>query len=108
MDRNKAVYKLKNFGPVYYLNLDEQPERKEYMESQFDYWEVKDYTRISAYDGREDDLSDILKGRYPDGMSGGEVGCTTSHLKALKHFLENSDSKYAIIMEDDCSLDLVH
>ena len=108
MDRNKSIFKLKNFGPVYYLNLDGQPERKEYMESQCDYGEVKDYTRISAYDGREDDLSDILKGRYPDGMSGGEVGCTTSHLKALKHFLENSDSKYAIIMEDDCSLDLVH
>jgi len=32
MDRNKSVYKLKNFGPVYYLNLDGQPERKEYME----------------------------------------------------------------------------
>ena len=41
MDRNKAVYKLKNFGPVYYLNLDEQPERKIYMEAQFKYWEIK-------------------------------------------------------------------
>ena len=36
------------------------------------YWEVENYTRISAYDGREDDLSDILKGKYPDGMSSGE------------------------------------
>ena len=43
------------------------------------YWEVKDYTRISAYDGREDDLGDILKGIYPDAMTSGEVGCTTSH-----------------------------
>ena len=41
MDRNKAAYKLKNFGPVYYLNLDEQPERKIYMEAQFKYWEVE-------------------------------------------------------------------
>jgi hypothetical protein len=32
MDRNKSVYKLKNFGPVYYLNLDGQPERMQYME----------------------------------------------------------------------------
>ncbi len=40
MDRNKAAYKLKNFGPVYYLNMDDQPERKIYMESQFKYWEV--------------------------------------------------------------------
>ena len=107
MDKNKSAYKLKNFGPVYYLNLDGQPERRAYMEQQFKYWEVDNYERISAYDGRDDDLGSILKGRYPALMSSGEVGCTTTHLKALKHYLETSDSPYAIIMEDDCSLDLV-
>ncbi len=107
MDKNKAAHKLKNFGPVYYLNLDGQPERKIYMEAQMKYWEIENYERISAYDGREDDLSDIIKGRYPDRMTSGEVGCTTSHLKAIKHYLETSDSPYAIMMEDDCSLDLV-
>ena len=106
-DRNKSTYKLKNIGPIYYLNLDGQPERREYMESQFKYWEIKNYTRISAYDGREDDLSDILTGRYPDMMTSGEIGCTTSHLKAIKHWMETSDSPYAIMMEDDCSMDLV-
>jgi len=107
MDKNKSAYKLKNFGPIYYLNLDGQPERKEYMESQFKHWEIENYERISAYDGREDDLSDILVGRYPEMMTSGEIGCTTSHLKAIKHYLKTSDSPYAIIMEDDCSLDLV-
>jgi hypothetical protein len=107
MDKNKSAYKLKNFGPIYYLNLDDQPERKEYMEDQFRYWEIDNYTRISAYDGRNDDLSDIIKGRYPQNMSSGEIGCTTSHLKALKHWLETSDSSYAIIMEDDVDLQTV-
>lgn len=107
MDKNKSVYKLKNFAPIYYLNLDDQPERKEYMESQFKYWEIQDYTRISAYDGRNDDLSHILKGRYPEMMSSGEIGCTTSHLKAIQHWYNTSDSPYAIIMEDDCKLDLI-
>jgi len=106
-DKNKSVHKLKNFGPVYYLNLDDHSERREYMEEQFKYWEITNYERISAYDGRDDDLSHILKGRYPDQMSGGEIGCTTSHLKAMKHFLETSDAPYAIMMEDDCDLDLV-
>ena len=106
-DKNKCVYKLQGFGPVYYINLDDQPERKEYMEDQFKYWGIEDYTRISAYDGREDDLGHILKGRYPDMMSSGEIGCTTSHLKAIKHWYETSDTPYSIIMEDDCSLDLV-
>ena len=78
-DKNKALYKLKGLPHIYYINLDEQPDRREYMENMFEYWGVENYTRISAYDGREDDLGDILKGRYPDNMSSGEVGCSTSH-----------------------------
>ena len=104
MDKNKSVHKLKGLPPIYYLNLDGQPDRAKYMEDQFKYWEIENYTRISAYDGREDDLSDIIKGRYPDNMSSGEVGCVTSHLKAIKHWMETSDSACALIMEDDCDI----
>jgi len=107
MDKNKSAYKLKNIGPIYYLNLDGQPERKQYMEDQFKYWGIENYERVSAYDGRDDDLSDIIKGRYPEIMTSGEIGCTTSHLKAIKHWYETSDSPYAIIMEDDVDLQLV-
>ena len=106
-DKNKSAYKLNNFGPLYCINLDGQPERWEYMQEQFKYWEIENYERISAYDGREDDLSGIIKGIYPTNMLTGEIGCTTSHLKALKHYLETSDSPYAIVMEDDCNLDVV-
>ena len=28
-DKNKSAFKLKGIGPIYYLNLDEQPERRE-------------------------------------------------------------------------------
>lgn len=106
MDRNKAVYKLKGIGPIYCINLDDQPERWNYMEEQFKYWEIENYTRVSAYDGRESDLGEIIKGRYPDMMSSSEIGCTTSHLKAIKQFYESGEP-YAIMMEDDCNLDLV-
>ena len=107
MDKNKAAYKLKGLPLIYYLNLDGQPERKQYMEDQFKYWEIENYERISAFDGRDDDLSDIIKGRYPENMTSGEIGCTTSHLKAIKHWYETSDSPYAIIMEDDVDLQIV-
>ena len=61
MDKNKSVYKLKKLPYIYYLNLDEQPERKKYMEDQFEYWEIKNYARISAYDGRDGrDLGECL------------------------------------------------
>ena len=79
MDKNKAAYKLKGIPPIYYINLDDQPERAQYMEEQFKYWGIENYTRISAHDGRGDnDLGYILKGKYPDMMTSGEVGCTTS------------------------------
>ena len=104
MDKNKSLFKLKNIGEIYYINLDEQPERKEYMEQQFDYWGIEKYTRISAYDGRDDDLSHIIKGRYPEDMSSGEIGCTTSHLKAIKHWYDTTDTPYAIFMEDDVDI----
>lgn len=105
MDKNKSVYKLNGLPPIYYINLDEQPERMKSVEEQFKYWEIKNYTRVSAYDGREDDLSDILKGRYPENMTSGEVGCTTSHLKAIKMFLE-TDAPCALIMEDDVDINI--
>ena len=107
MDKNKSSHKLKGLAPIYYLNLDGQPERKIYMEAQFKYWGIENYERISAYDGREDDLSDIIKGKYPEDMSSGEIGCTTSHLKAIKHWYDTTDTPYTIIMEDDVDLDVV-
>ena len=96
-DKNKSIHKLEGFGPVYCINLDDHVERWEYMQDQFDYWNIKDYTRISGYDGREDDLSDIITGRYPDNMLTGEVGCTTSHLKAMKEFLKETNKKFEML-----------
>ena len=97
MEKNKSLHKLKGLPPIFCINLDDKPDRWKYMEDQFKYWEIEDYTRVSAYDGRDDDLSDILKGRYPDRMTSGEVGCVTSHLKAMKMFLE-TDAPCALMM----------
>ena len=103
-DKNKAVYKLNNFGPLYYINLDGQPERDAAMQSMCKYWELNP-TRISAFDGRNDKLQHIIEGNYPDDITSGEVGCVTSHLKAIKHWYETTDTPYAIFAEDDVSFD---
>ena len=107
-DKNKAAFKLRGLPHIYWLNLDADVERREYMEDQFEYWQVKNHTRISGYDGREDDVSDQLKGRIPDMVSQGELGCCMSHLKAIKEFYDNSEDEYCIIAEDDISFELVH
>ena len=103
-DKNKAAFKLKNFGPLYYINLDGQPERDAAMQSMCKYWELNP-TRISAFDGRHGDLNHILEGSHDIGITPGEVGCVTSHLKAIKQWYETTDTPYAIFAEDDVSFD---
>jgi GR25 family glycosyltransferase involved in LPS biosynthesis len=105
MDKNKSVFKLNNLPSIYWLNLDSDTHRREYMEGQFDYWEIKNHLRISGYDGRDDDVSSYLKGRMPDNMTQNEVGCVLSHLKAIKHFYEETDDPYVLILEDDVSFE---
>lgn len=107
VDKNKSAYKLKGFPHVYWLNLDSDINRKEYMENQFKYWEIENHTRISGYDGRVEDVSDNIKGIFPENISQNELGCCLSHLKAIKHFYENSEDDYCLIVEDDVSFDTV-
>lgn len=106
LDKNKSAFKLKGIPKIYWINLDSDTHRREYMESQFRYWEIENHTRISGYDGRVDDVSCNLKGRIPDNVSQNELGCCMSHLKAIKTFYEETDDEYCLILEDDANLDI--
>ena len=39
--------RLRNFPHIYYVNLDNRTDRREYMEKQFEFWRL-DFTRISS------------------------------------------------------------
>jgi hypothetical protein len=106
MDKNKSVHKLKGLPSIYWLNLEADQHRRIYMEAQFKYWEIENHTRISGFDGRTDDVCEYLSGRAPDGITENELGCCMSHLKAIKHFYEETDEPYALIFEDDVVLDI--
>ena len=91
MDKNKSAYKLKvwvlSTVSIWMTRLNGGST-----------WRTSSNTgRLTTtlvcllYDGREDDLGHILKGTYPEQMSGGEIGCTTSHLKAIKQFYESGE-----------------
>ena len=108
MDKNKSAFKLKNLPHIYWLNLDADVERRKWMEDQFEYWEIENHTRIVGYDGREEDVSDNLKGLFPDQVTQNELGCCMTHLKAIKEFYENTDDPYCIIAEDDVNLNIAH
>lgn len=107
MDKNKSAYKLKGIPNIYWLNLDSDLDRRKYMEAQFQYWEIENHTRISGYDGRDDDVSVNIKGTFPENISQNELGCCLSHLKAIKHFYENTNDNYCLIVEDDVSFETV-
>ena len=106
LDKNKGAFKLKGMPHIYWINLDADTDRREYMENQFEYWEIENHTRIDGIDGREDDPAVYLKGKVPDDVTINELGCCLSHLKAIKHFYENTDDEYCLILEDDANLDL--
>ena len=103
LDKNKSAHKLHNFPPVLWINCDKDSHRTEYMEDQFEYWNIKEHVRVVGIDARDEDedVSQYLKGIVPDGLNPGEVGCCLSHMKAIKYMIEETDWDKCIIMEDD-------
>jgi GR25 family glycosyltransferase involved in LPS biosynthesis len=67
----------------YYINLDNRTDRNTHMIRQFDTFNIKNYTRISATK-----------------ESFGAIGCTKSHIIALKKFIDSGDD-ICFILEDD-------
>jgi GR25 family glycosyltransferase involved in LPS biosynthesis len=99
--RQQAMrFKLKNFAPVFWINLDADSQRRTYMERWL-IWLELDAQRVSGYDGRIHDLRQYLAGHSPAALSQPEVGCVLSHLRAIRHFVEETEAEYAIILEDD-------
>jgi len=101
--------KLKNLPTIYYTNLDHRIDRKKHMESQFDYWSIKNYYRISSskyLSSQEENwqhlvLDDVLSFGSP------QVANSITHLEMIKNWLERTNDSYMIMMEDDYDLSLI-
>ena len=106
-DTSTVKKKLKGIGPILWINLDTEVDRQKHMCDLLDAYEIQ-HTRISAIDARgNNDVSDLLVGKFPELLTQGELGCTMSHLKAIKYFYEETDLDYIIICEDDIVFDTV-
>lgn len=95
---------LKDFPPVYYINLDKDIDRNNWMLNQFSSLGIKEFTRISGISETNTLFKNIILGAYPNYATSGEIGCTLSHLKTIKFWYETSTTKYAIVCEDDLDL----
>jgi hypothetical protein len=103
--------KLKNLPTIYYVNLDNRIDRREYMESQFDRWKISNYKRVSSTKYL---VSEINHWRYCfDGEIYNYGKCPHStanaitHVEMIKTWLETTNDPYMIMMEDDYDLNLI-
>lgn len=112
----------RNLGhiPIYYINLDRSPQRRERLEADFRKYGIE-ARRVPGVDGQRitstkepTSGSNLKRGEVSgvkyrcdcDGMSSGEIGCTLSHLEAVSR-ARRDGHQLALIFEDDVGLDLI-
>jgi hypothetical protein len=79
------------------------------MEKLFKDYEITNYTFIEAFDAQENIHQYIYNAERNNDKAAKrtETAACMSHLKAIKHWIDTSDSEYAIFAEDDLSMDTV-
>ena len=99
--------KLNNFPPVYYISLEDQHERQSSMNLQLDLLGIEDKTMVTAYDGRVIDYrnNELVEGLFFNQMDSGQIAVGMSHLKAIKEWYYNSNTDYAVFLEDDVTFE---
>jgi GR25 family glycosyltransferase involved in LPS biosynthesis len=102
---NSSLNKLRI--PVFLINLDRSIDRLIAMVRQFGKYDI-DFTRIKGVDGNNllaDNFNFKIIGEVQETKLGA-IGCTLSHLKAIKIAKDIGHSK-VIIMEDDTDISLM-
>ena len=101
--------KLDGIPNIYYLNLDSELDRRKYMEMQFEKWNINGVRRFSASNysvEKYDSWKDIL--HFSEMISGKNhrlaAAITLSTFEMIRYWLETTDEKYLILMEDDYDL----
>jgi glycosyl transferase family 25 len=85
------------FDKVYLINLDRRPDRLDNFQKQVEKYNLGEYERISAVDGKEVNLDNYTKNILP-----GELGLVLTNLNIIKDAKQNN-YKNILILEDDCS-----
>ena len=102
-----------NYIKKYYINLERSKDRLESIEKEFKDYEIGNYERIEACDGK--DLNSTKKGKFGElefenikdkKATKGELATTCSHLKSIKKAYDDGE-EMAIIMEDDMNFTLM-
>jgi GR25 family glycosyltransferase involved in LPS biosynthesis len=95
--------KINNKIPIYWINLERSIDRKNNFENQLEKYNIANHRRINGIDGKNIDLRNY---NIIDNLTKYELGCTLSHLKAIKEAYDNNE-KYVLVMEDDCNFEYI-
>lgn len=95
----------------YFINLDRQHERREYMEAQFKDHGI-DCRRFSAFDKKllsdtklnEMKMNNVLHKNYNPRPNNGSIACLISHVNLYKQIYEEYDGGIFLVFEDDCKI----
>lgn len=98
--------KLKGFPMVYYINLDHRTDRKEWMESQFKYWGIKNYHRVRASKYSVSKYNEWKNVVVEEGILEciSLMSTALNNIETIVNWYDNHLSETCIIMEDDLSL----
>src|SRR5210317_373188 len=98
--------KLEGLPEIYYINLDHRTDRRDWMESQFEYWEIKNYHRVCAskyHISKYDEWKDlIVEDEILECLSA--MSTALNHIETIIGWYDNNSSETCILMEDDISL----
>jgi len=84
------------FDKVYCVNLDRREDRFENFKKEVEKYNLGEFERFSAYDGKTIDMS-----KYNTGLNPGELGLVLSNMEIIKNAKLNN-LKNILIVEDDC------
>lgn len=102
---NDSRLKLLDIPQIFYINLDERDDRKNYMEKQFKLLDIKKYQRISANRFSPHNFhnwKNIIIGEYHNQVP--RLSTLLNQFQTIIDWYDNNSSDTCLIMEDDVNL----
>lgn len=97
------VGKFDDHPVINYINLEQSFDRREFMERQFEEYDITKYKSfiVKPYDEYKDLCS--VSGPFVNSVN--HHGTNITFLKCIKNWLETTDEDYGIFLEDDTSFE---
>ena len=101
--------KLRGLPPVYYFNLENRVDRREYLEDQFSKHGITDYHRINSSRYSVDNYDEWKRNVTMDRLRTKKwfLATTVDRMHGIIDWYNSNVSETCLVVEDDISFDLV-